>query len=109
MSSRVRRSRAANRPCEAPSDSSVVWERWSNGIPGASPPRTPARPWLAQGPTRPADAIASVAAAPFEVIFLVCKEDVEAGQGSVAAADVALQLHLHVVGQIGRIDVLLDG
>ena len=43
-----------------------------------------------------------------ELIVLVGKQHVEAGQRAVAAADVGLQLHLHVFGQVGRVDLLLE-
>src|SRR5688572_5179844 len=50
-----------------------------------------------------------VAPAPLELILVGGEEDVEAGQRSIAAADVALQLDLHVVRQAGGVDLLLEG
>src|SRR6266480_4636682 len=50
-----------------------------------------------------------VAAAPLELILIVCEEHVEAGERSVTAADIALQFHLHLVGQLGRVHMLLEG
>ena len=51
---------------------------------------------------------ADLLARSLELIFFVGKEDVEAGQRSVAAADVRLQLHLDVFRQIRRVDLLLE-
>src|SRR5438093_11243717 len=48
------------------------------------------------------------AAAPLELILIVCEENVEAGERSVTAADIALQFHLHLVGQLGRVHMLLE-
>jgi hypothetical protein len=49
-----------------------------------------------------------IPAAAFELIRFIGKEDVEAGERSVTPADVALQLHLHVFRQIGRVHLLLE-
>src|SRR4051794_11278764 len=49
-----------------------------------------------------------VAPAAFELIRLVREQDVEAGQRSVAAADVALKFHFVGLGQIRGVDLLLE-
>src|SRR5215211_3032955 len=47
-----------------------------------------------------------VAAAAFELIALVSKKYVEAGERAVAATDVALELDLDVFWQVGRVHLL---
>ena len=49
-----------------------------------------------------------LSAGALELVVLVGEEDVEAGERAVAAADVALQLHLHILGQVGAVDLLLE-
>src|SRR6185503_15165687 len=46
--------------------------------------------------------------AALELVFLVSKEDVEACEGSITAADVALQLDLHIFRYIDCVDLLLQ-
>src|SRR5687767_38952 len=48
------------------------------------------------------------ASAPFELIALLGEQDVEAGQRSVAAADVALELHLDVRRELRGVDLLFQ-
>src|SRR4029079_3460093 len=52
--------------------------------------------------------LALIAAAALELISLVGKQHVEARQRSVTSADVALQLHLHIVRQVGGVHLLLE-
>ena len=49
-----------------------------------------------------------VSAASLELILFVGEEHVEARERAVAAADVALQLHLRVIGQVGGVHLLLE-
>src|SRR4030081_449110 len=51
---------------------------------------------------------ASFAGASLELIFLLSEQHVEAGKRTVASAHVALQLDLHVIGQVGGVDLLFE-
>jgi hypothetical protein len=50
----------------------------------------------------------SVAACAFELILFVGEQHVEARERPVTSADVRLELHLRILREIGRVDVLLE-
>src|SRR5581483_10319295 len=57
---------------------------------------------------RKASRTSVAAAGAFELVLFIGEQDVEAGERAVAAGDVGLQLHLGVLGQVRRVDLLFE-
>src|SRR5262249_14730166 len=70
-----------------------------NALPSVRAPSTSSEKRFTSG------GVMSVSTGALELVVFVGEQDVEAGQRAVAARDVALQLHLRIVGHVGGVDL----